>query len=278
MAFRLPSWTGPILILAFTGAAMGYIGKQGATPPPDPNDPADVGMMDPLVLQRNLKWASDFVNERVGFKDIDDAKGRALLAEYARQLTEHIDLAKIKPADAWRYAEVFRTAQIWDRARETLQVAVDYAMRKGQRDRIMNDTLRLAQAEANLGNVAKAIRLVQSTFTAEPGAKAPILLATYLEIVPPSINRGLDKELAELIEGAIVQHTLTVVDPNSEAGSRFIAVRGYHIAKASELATSLYRAAGREDLAQKVEENTRKAVEAMYSREPKAPNPDDKGN
>jgi len=112
----------------------------------------------------------------------------------------------------------------------------------------VNDTLRLGEAKARLGDVPKGIELVSSTFSAKPGGKAPILMATLYEFVPAALGKGHDLEVAGLLEKAIEQHLQTYVDPASEAGQRFLEARPTHISRAWEVILRVYRGAGDEQV------------------------------
>lgn len=251
------SLIAPIIFTVVIGSLLGYIKVRASAPLPDPNDPSDVGLMDPLVLSRNLKWASDFVNERVRLKDVSDKEGKRLISEYASSLVAQIDSKAVPDFQAWEYAEFFRTAQQWERAGELFERAVATAKKSKNEDRRVVDSIRYAHVLAMLGQTQKAIELVRSTFDSPPENKGSILLGTYMEIVPAAKGKGLDLELAKLIEDAILQHEQAKVSPNTDEGLQFLAVRGYHRNQAMQLARELYRAAGREDLAQSVAERMR---------------------
>jgi tetratricopeptide (TPR) repeat protein len=230
-----------LLILVFVAGCQ-------VSPPPDPNDPRDVGMVDAQVLQRNLSSASNNLNIRQQRGELSADEARELMRQYADQLVAHIDIEKVPPHEAWRYAEVFRTARQWDEARQLLEVAIEQARTE---DRRVNDTLRLAEANVHLGNVQRAIELARTTFTAPAEDKAPILPAVLFEIGPPAEGKGHDVELAQLVTEAAEQHRQVVVDPESEAGQMFLMARPHHVRNAYRKAAELYRAANREDMAQK---------------------------
>lgn len=227
------------------------IAVAGCKPPPDPNDPAAIGVMDPEVLTRNLKSASAVVNERVAKKEITDEQGKQILSKYADELTASIDTSKIIPQAAWKYGEAFRLARKWDEARKLLEAAVEHAKKTKNEDRRVNDLLRLAHVEASSGNIDRAIELTRETFDAPPAAKAPILYGVLYEIVPASEGKKKDEELAKLIEEAIGQHNQVIVNPQSEAGVAFLSAKGYHESKAWQKVLQLYRAAGKEEMAKK---------------------------
>lgn len=232
----------------------------GSKTPPDPNDPAQVTIMQPQVLQRNLKWASEMVNDRVAKSEISEQEAKDYLAKYADRLVEKIDFNRMEPQQAWQYADVFRTARRWENAKKAYEMAVEHARKVGSQDRIVNDSLHLAEALAHLREYKRAIQVTRSVFDTREADKGPILLAVLYEIVPPLQGHGLDDEAAKLLEDAIDQHMKVVVDPESEAGKAFLAAKWHHIGKAWELVVDLYRAAGKSDLADKARE---KAAEMM---------------
>jgi hypothetical protein len=213
---------------------------------PDPNDPNEVGVVQPDVLRNNIQSVSDNLFARVQKGEISDAKFQELMGDYANKLLES---AKIKtvPADrAWEYADVFRTARRWKEAKIYLEIAVKAAKNE---DRRVNDSLRLAEANAQLGDIKAGIALVRSTFTAPPPEKAPILISTLLEFVPAAEGKGHDGDLAKLLLDAIPQAEKTLVDPKFDAGAAYIAARPHHIQNAFIRAIGLYTSAGQNDKA-----------------------------
>ncbi len=241
------------------GAAVLALSGCGAKSPPDPNDPAIVGILQPEVLQRNLRWASEMVNDRVARQEIDDEEGRKLLAKYAEELVEKVDFKHMRETQAWQYAEIFRTAERWDLAEKALDMAVAHALKHNNDDRRVNDALRLAQAQAHLGKHELAIKTARSTFSAREQDKAPILLAVLYEIAPAARGHNLDAELARLVEDAIEQHTKVVVDAEDEAGRAFLAAKAHHLRNAWQMVIDLFRAAGKIDEA----ERARAKMDAM---------------
>ncbi len=223
----------------------------GCKPPPDPNDPKDVGVVDAEVLMRNLRWASDVVNERVAKGEITDEKGKQILSKYADEMTASVDISKVIPQNAWQYGDVFRLARRWDVAEKLLREAVEHAEKTKNEDRRVNDTLRLAHVEASEGHIDEAFANVRKTFTVAPEGKAPILYAVLYEIVPASEGQGKDFELAKLLEEAIAQHEQVMVNPRSDAGVAFLAAKGHHLTRAWRKVIELYRSSGHDDLADK---------------------------
>ncbi len=192
--------------------------------------------MQPDVLMKNLQWASDAANFRVANGEIDEARARELVSEYAFGLTQHIKIEAIDLNRAWEYAEVFRTARIWRKAKPLFELALVKPVNEGRR---VNDSLRLAQVLGYLGEVDAAITRARSTFDAAPQDRAPILPALTLEVVPACRGKGFDKELAQLVKDAIPIYDGTVVDVKSEAGAVFLMAKPHHMRKASQLVQEL---------------------------------------
>lgn len=251
------------LNLLFFAAASGLLAAGcGSKPPPDPNDPKAVGIMQPEVLQRNLAWASEMVNERVAKSEITEEEGKSYLVKYAADLTNNIDFKQMEATQAWRYAEVFRTAQRWGLAKKSLEMAVEHANKVGNQDRRVNDSLRLSEALAHLGEYKRSMEVTRSVFDTRERDKAPILMSVLYEIVPALRGHGVDEDAAKLLEEAIGQHMQVVVDANTEEGKAFLATKWHHIGKAWDLVIALYREAGNDELAQKAFE---KATAMMQS-------------
>lgn len=233
-ATKLRNW-----VLA--AAAVSVVGCQSAQLP-DPNDPATAGIMQPEVLRNNLKGAADAFYRRVRTGEITDAEAQRLLQDYANKVIQTVPLEKVPADKAWEYGEVFITARRWREARQFLEVAVKNAPNE---DRRVNDSLRLARALVNLNDVPGAIKLAESTFSAPPRDKAPILPAILYEIVKEGEGKGQDVALANLLREAVKQHEETIVDPETEPGRMFNAARGHHIRTAYVTAMRLYDRARR---------------------------------
>lgn len=207
-------------------------------PPPDPNDPAEVGILQPIVMQRQLKWASDAANARVATGEWTESFAKQRVSEYAEQLIESTPIEKIPAGKTWEYAEIFRTAQRWKEAVPLFEKAIAEAKTE---DRRVNDTLRLAHCLANLGKVDEAIETARKTFTAPNHETAPLLPAIYLEIVPAARGKGKDKELAKLIKDCLPVWQATVVDTSKDSGQQFAMAKNHHISRALKLAGDLER-------------------------------------
>jgi tetratricopeptide (TPR) repeat protein len=207
-------------------------------PPPDPNDPAEVGILQPIVMQRQLKWASDAANARVASGEWTESFAKQRVSEYAEQLIEKTPIEKIPAGKAWEYADIFRTAQRWKEAVPLFEKAITEAKTE---DRRVNDTLRLAHCFAALGRVEEAITTARKAFTAPNHETAPLLPAIYLEIVPAGRGKGKDKKLAQLIKDCLPIWQATVVDPSKDSGKQFAMARNHHISQALKLAGDLER-------------------------------------
>lgn len=215
---------------------LGVLSGCHTEPPPDPNDPAQVGLVQPDVLMRNLRWASDALNERVAKREISDSRARVMLSQYAADLTKHIDVAKINKDKAWEYAEVFRTARQWEPARVAFEMALE---KPASEDRRVNDTLRLAQVLAQLDQVDKALSTARKVFDAGPNDRGPLIPALIFELTPAAKGKGRDAELAQLIEDAIPIYESNVVEPGTEAGQIFLQAKPYLVREARRLIAKL---------------------------------------
>lgn len=239
MLNRFARGVGAISALAvLAGCQMGTL--------PDPNDPGQVGLMDPVVLRSNLQAAYRSLDARASRGDITEQKKRDLLRLYARDLLEHVDFNEIPPKKAWEYGEVFRTAARWDMAERAFRIAAENAKNE---DRRVNDSLRLAQSLARLNRVDQAIDWTRKTFTTNDRETAPILPAVLLEIVPAAQGKGHDEELATLLVEAIAQHERTVVDASTDAGKAFFQAKPFHIRNAYAKAIELFAKSGKADRA-----------------------------
>lgn len=202
-------------------------------------------MVEPEVLLRNLKWTSDAANYRVARGEITDAQARDIVARAAEELTHHIDVEAVREDVAWEYAEVFRTARMWDKAR----VLFERAVRNPKNDdRRVNDNLRLAQVLGYLNEVDEAIKRASSVLDAPPQERAPFMPALTLEVVPACRGKGRDRELADLLARAIPLYKETIVDPQSVTGAAFLMAQPFHIKRAERLIAEL-RAGRPEDKA-----------------------------
>jgi len=208
---------------------------------PDPNDPTRVGPNHAQVVRNNLRWASDAANYRVATGEITQAEADRLVQKKAIELSKQIPDTDLIGPDAWRIGEVLLAARDWRRAEKALAYAAANATTE---DRRVNDTLRLAQVEAQLGNVPKAIELARTTFNVRPEDKAPILPAILLSIVPAGEGKGYDADLAKLLEDAVKQHEQVRVDVHTVPGKMFLLAMPKHIKDAYSKAAELFEKSG----------------------------------
>ncbi len=218
-----------------------------STPWPDPNDPRGAGVQQPEVLRRQVTGASDALLARVVGGEITDAQYRDLLANYTDGLLKGIRVESLDPKRAWEYGMVFRAGRLWPKAEEAFRVAVKAAP---DIDRKVNDTLRLAEAEAQQGRVEEAVRTARETF--DSPYKVPILYSVLYEIVPAGRGKGHDADLARLLEDAIPQSDLVRVNLATDEGKAFVMALPHHQHNARELAAQLYVSAGRTADAERV--------------------------
>lgn len=238
----MPGWAKSILALV---VALGC----ACSAPPNANEATENGIVRAEVLRDRMRNASDLANLQVAKGVITDSQAQRYIQRVAGDLLDSLDAKSIPEDKAWAYAEVCITARRWQQAEQVLLAATKHP---ASEDRRVNDTLRLARVEAELGETDAALKSARSVFNAPPSQKAPILLAVLLEIAPAIERQGLkghEVALARLVEDAIQQHQATVVDPNSDAGRAFIRAKIHHIRRAWELVGQLYRSVNRNDLA-----------------------------
>lgn len=240
----------PLVIVA----ALPLLGCKTATLP-DPNDPADVGTLSPETVRRNLKWANAMLVEREQAGEVTPAQSRDFIARRAAELLKNLDISKVDPNSAWEYGEIFMTAKEWQGARVFLEQAVKVAKTN---DRKVNDSLRLAQVYARLGNYRQALDLARTTFSVPAADGAPVLPAVYLEIAPVLAGHGHDAELGQLIVDAVEVHKRVIVDASTDAGKAFLFARRHHVLNALQLAGNLFKSANRLDMAQTVQKQWEK--------------------
>lgn len=221
-------------VVLVAGAAM--VALRNVDAEPDPNDPNEVGVLQPTVMRRNLKHASDAANSRVGKGEMSSAEAKEKVSTEAENILKNLKIEDIPDEDLWEYGEVLWTAKEWDKAIPVLEKAVATAKSE---DRRINDTLRLAKCYAATGQVDKALETARTTLNAKPEDTAPLMLALTQEIAPSAKGKGKDEELAKLIEDAIPVYQDTVVDPNTDVGKNFLRARPYHIKDAWNLIVSL---------------------------------------
>ena len=183
-----------------------------------------------------LKQATDALDVKVQKGQITDDQRMEKIREYSEELLKNVDQAQVPPNDLWQYAEILRISRRWPEAEEALLKAIKIP---ADEDRRIQDTLRLAQAEAHNGKYAQSIETAKKTFSAKDEDTAPILMAVLYEIAPVLKGHGVNTQLAELLSGAITCHSRTKVDLKTDEGRTFYSVRGYHIRKAEILIEQL---------------------------------------
>lgn len=212
---------------------------------PDPNQPVAL-KDDPARVLGNIGAVAAMLDRRIRDGQLAPEQRDELLKQYVGRYQEVIDPKAVPPGQAWQYGDIYRSAKDWKTARDLYAKAVEAAKNE---DRRVNDHLRLAQAEAQLGNVQRAIELARATFSAPGADKAPILPAVLFEVLPAGLGKGKDPELAKLLEDAIGQHKQVIVDPKSDAGQRFMAARTALMRQAWIRAVNLYQASAGQDAA-----------------------------
>lgn len=204
----------------------------GCSQIPDPNEMSMVPPDDRAeTAYRILQTATTTLEYKVAFKEISDQTRNEMIQTTVENLLSQIDESQTPPADAWMLADMYRITNRWKEAEVLFEKAVRFAATK---DRKVNDTLRLAQAQARNGKPKLAIETARKVFGVEKDQTAPILPATLYEITPAAEGKGEDRALASLLEDAVKIHEETEVDKASEAGKAFIVARKYHIARAEK--------------------------------------------
>ena len=224
---------------------------------PDPNDPREVGLMQAQVIRNRLKGLSDMLNARQAKGEITDLQTKEIIARHAQELVDTIDLNKVPASQAWEYGDIFLTAKQWPTAERILRVAVQKAPSE---DRRVNDTLRMAWAQAEQGKVKESIATARQVFDTDDANAGPILPAVLLQIVPAARGKGHDIQLGKLLEDAIAQHERVIVKPDTQAGLDFLLAKPFHIRDAWQRAAQLYQGAGAEELARRA---ASKSIEAQ---------------
>ena len=223
--------------IAFAGCQFGQMPNQ---------EDVEASAVGPEALQKRLGRARSTVDDRIRRRQLSREEGDEILREYVVSLLEDVDVETVSPDEAWIYGDLFRQVPDWQATYDLYSVAVEHAESE---DRRVNDSLRLAEATAELGDVEEGIRLVRSTFDASAGGKGPILMATLYEFLPSARRPGMEIQLAALLEAAIEQHLMTVVDPSEDVGRLFLISREHHVREAWSQIILLYQAADEEERA-----------------------------
>ncbi|HXH60415.1 MAG TPA: hypothetical protein VNI20_03565 [Fimbriimonadaceae bacterium] len=232
-----------VAILALIALAGCHFGQL-----PDPNaKAAKTSKYDGKALQANVLQVNKMLTDRQVRGEIDGVAKRQILHRYIREQLQGVDKSKIPADQAWRFGDVYRQLDDWRSTNELYMEAVKVATENKDEDRRVNDSLRLAESMAHLGDVEGGIKEVRSTFDAAPTGKAPILMATLYEFAPAALGQGRDLDIARLLEDAIDQHMHTIVDPETEAGKDFMRARHYHVRRAWEAVIRIYRMQGTDE-------------------------------
>lgn len=231
----------------------------------DINDPVNASAVSGESLQVALRGIYDNLEFRRGSEEITQAQLEEEMRQRARDFTESLDVDDISPEEAWRFAEVFRTAEDWKSAARLYERAVAAAQTE---DRRVNDTLQLARCYAHLGRIKESLSLAKKSFDAPPGDKGAILPAILLEIAPAAVDKGHDVELARLLAAACEQHLMVEVDARTVPGKAFLVARRHHIREALDWASHLLAKEGKVAEAAAVDRRRRTILELLPRFEP----------
>ncbi|MBI1335086.1 MAG: hypothetical protein GC165_19660 [Armatimonadetes bacterium] len=209
---------------------------------PNPNDLATIPQENrAAIAYERLLSAEDTLQFKVQQDEISDERRNEMISEVAEQMLKSIKADDV-PLDAqWKYASLLRVTNRWKETEAALKEAVKVAE---DPDRKINDTLKLAQAEAKNGEVEEAIKTAASVMDAKDEDAAPILPSVLYEVVPAAQNKGHNKELVDLLSNAVKCHERVKVDPNSDDGRAFLIAKRYHIHKAEQKMTELLSSNG----------------------------------
>lgn len=207
----------------------------------DPNELGEGNLYRGEILERNVRDLYLSLDERVVATEITQEQRDRLFAETVARWLKPVNPNTVPSDETHYYADAYRVAGDWETAEKLYRVAAKSAQSP---DRLVNDTLRLAWAEAKNGKVGQAIATARTTFDTPPREKAPILMSIVYELTPAAEGQGHDGALAKLIEDATAQHAAAVVDPTDPSGKAFLIARRMHLTRAWQAAVRLYEAAG----------------------------------
>lgn len=229
------------LCVVLVGLFLGSIGLLGDAVPPDPND-YETPNVDRLgLMERDLRRMYERLTVKRLSRRVDAETSERVFREFAESVADQVFITQVPKTEAFRYGEIFRAARQWSKARDAFRLAVSAA--GDNEDRRVNDLLRWAHAEAELGQVEEAVRIVRQTFDAPPGNKPPILMGVYLEIVPAARReRGDERLLGRLLLDAMKQNLEAEVVPESPSGQMFLWAQPRHLLRAADLAAELFQA------------------------------------
>ena len=199
---------------------------------PNPNDLATISAdKRAAIAYKRLDSAEATLDYKVTSREITDEKRNQLIAELAQDLLTSIDPKSVPDNDQWMYASLLRVTNRWTEVEPSLKIAVKVASTP---DRKVNDTLKLAQAEAKNGEVAEAIQTASTVLNVDDKDAAPILISVLYELVPAAEKKGHDKDLADLLVKAMACAVRVKVDPTTDAGKAYLAASRHHLGKAQE--------------------------------------------
>lgn len=211
---------------------------------PNPNS-AEAAEVEGKLAQ--LALASEAANKRVARGELTPDQARELVVQRAQELAKGVDPEQATDGNAYRYGELFRSAQMWQEAATVLKRASETA--KGEERRVV-DTLHYARALVGMGQVGAAVKASDSVLDTTDADSAPVLPAILLEIVPNARGKGFDPELAQLLIDAVPLHLKTVVNPEAPEGKAFLMARQHHCTNAYNLAIELLMDSGKPERAE----------------------------
>lgn len=194
---------------------------------PNPNDISAINPESRVeIANKRLEAAQETLQYKVSSREINDERRNELISEIAEEMLKSIEPQVIPDSDQWMYAALLRVTNRWPEAEKALEVAVSAAKTE---DRRINDTLKLAVAQAKNQKTIEAISTASKVLDAKDEDAAPILPSVLYEVVPAAQGKGHDKELMILLEKAIECHKRVKVDPKTDQGKLFIAASRHHI-------------------------------------------------
>lgn len=208
--------------LVWLGLILGGCGQY-----PNPNDLTSVKPeLRAEIANKRLDSAEATLQFKVESREIDDVRRNGLIKELANDMLTKIDPKAIPDTDQWMYAALLRVTDRWPEAEVALKKAVQVAPNT---DRKVNDSLKLALAQAKNNEIAEAIVTANSVLNVSDADAAPILPAVLYEIVPAAQGKAHDKDLADLLRKAIECHKRVKFNPTTESGRAFMVARSHHI-------------------------------------------------
>lgn len=216
---------------------LGIVVLGGCAQLPNPND---LAIADPADRVDSAYEIHQSVIAKLEYKvtqsEIGDSERGALIRDECADLLTTIDEKSVPPASAWKYADMLRVVEDWPKAEKFLAEAVKVADNPGRK---ITDTIRLAHAMAKNGKVEESIKVIQPVLDASPQDGPLVLPAVLYEYIPAAKGHGFDKDLAKILDRAILCHKNSKVDVKSDEGRTFLMTSRYHIRKAEAEAATL---------------------------------------